>query len=144
MSMHIPTSTKEVYTLRRKLLVAQYDLIVTPYKKFHDDRRIAYNSYHMMLKVCDEMIAADTIITSASIRVSVRCVMRSTVSSNASIMLFQTNTTAGFLRRIDMTPITTIFTLIGVLTLTHYLMKLITYLDTPRSKHRRTTNDLSL
>lgn len=71
MSMHIPTSTKEVYTLRRKLLVAQYDLIVTPYKQFHDDRRIAYNSYQMMLKVCDEMIAADTIITSASIRVAV-------------------------------------------------------------------------
>jgi len=43
-----------------------------------------------------------------------------------------------------MTPTTTTFVLIGVLTLTHYLMKLITYLDTPRSKHRRTTNDLSL
>ena len=55
MSMHIPTSTKEVYTLRRKLLVAQYDLIVTPYKQFRDDRRIAYNSYHMMLEVCDEI-----------------------------------------------------------------------------------------
>lgn len=71
MSMHIPTSTKEIYTLRRKLLVAQYDLIVTPYKQFRDDRRIAYNSYHMMLNVCDEMIAADTIITSASIKVAV-------------------------------------------------------------------------
>lgn len=71
MSTPIPVSTKEIYTLKRKLLVAQYDLIVTPYKKFHDDRRIAYNSYQMMLKVCDEMIAADTIITSASIRVAV-------------------------------------------------------------------------
>lgn len=37
-----------------------------------------------------------------------------------------------------MTPTTTVFTLIGVLTLTHYLMKLITYLDTPHSKQRRT------
>lgn len=71
MSMHIPTSTKEVYTLRRKLLVAQYDLIVTPYKQFRDDRRIAYNVYHMMLEVCDDMIAADTIITSTSIKVAV-------------------------------------------------------------------------
>lgn len=71
MSMRIPTSTKEVYTLKRKLLVAQYDLIMASYKKFYDDRRIAYNTYHMMLKVCDEMIAADTIITSASIKVAV-------------------------------------------------------------------------
>ncbi len=71
MSMHIPTNTKEVYTLKRKLLVAQYGLIMASYKKFRDDRRIAYNSYRMMLEVCDEMIAADTIITSASIKVAV-------------------------------------------------------------------------
>jgi len=72
MSTHIvPTSTKEIYTLRRKVLVNQYSEIVTPYKQFHDDRRIAYNTYNMMLEVCDEMIATDTIITSASIRVAV-------------------------------------------------------------------------
>lgn len=71
MSMHIPTSTKEVYTLRRKLFVARYNPMVTPYSEFHDDRRIAYNVYHMMLEVCDDMIAADTIITSTSIKVAV-------------------------------------------------------------------------
>ena len=69
--MAIPTSTKEIYTLKRKVLVAQYSKIVTPYKQFHDDRRIAYNIYNMALEVCDQMIATNDIITSTSIRIAV-------------------------------------------------------------------------
>lgn len=69
--MSIPTNTKEIYTLRRKVLVNQYSEIVTPYKEFHDDRRIAYNIYNMMLEACDQMIATNDIITSTSIRVAV-------------------------------------------------------------------------